>query len=406
MSRLRLRRNAPLTGFDFFDAGDVFGDQGGAPAQLSPSVAFGQAVGALASAQPLHVLLRRDRLPPRLERAVRGVYVATTPTGQGAAYHLSWFVDLDESAGPPSNTLARGLRNALIPRRELPASEYALHKAPLYLLDHGSGEMVRFDAAPAATPNGDGEHFDLSLILATRGGVPFIGPERSKGERDGIARFDSPHGSRRYVMLDRGEPVAAAQFMEIKPGVLKLAQVFVVAGLRRRGLARALVARAMQDFRAVLPADEEDRSPAGDAMSRAVFGRNGRRYRKTLYRAADDDTWSDCASFATSLETARLYLDNAGFGGSRLWKTTVVVDDAKVLDLSSLDDEHAIDALREATGHQPPGATSPDQLVPRWSYDLREAGYEWVLVNETYPAGTVTWVYVGDDDPELVELAV
>ncbi len=77
--------------------------------------------------------------------AADGLYVATTPTGQGAAFRLSWFVDLPVGANA-NNTTARALRSALIARRDLPANEYALHRAPLYLFDHGSGQLKQFDA--------------------------------------------------------------------------------------------------------------------------------------------------------------------------------------------------------------------------------------------------------------------
>lgn len=132
VGRLRwARRNAPLTGFDLFE--DV------EEAPSSPVALFERVAGGTAGSYPAHLYLRLQKLPPRLSRLDR-VYIAQVPTGQG--YSLAWFVDVPERA---TMTLARALRGALIPRRDLPSSEYALHQAPLYLHDPEAGEFVRFD---------------------------------------------------------------------------------------------------------------------------------------------------------------------------------------------------------------------------------------------------------------------
>lgn len=123
----------------------------------------------------------------------------------------------------------------------------------------------------------------------------------------------------------------------------------------------------------------------------------------TLYRAADSDTLTDCGSFAESLETASAYLANPGYGGATLWETTVDVDEDTLLDLSEMGEEEAIEALCERTGLDHPGAIGADEWVPRISYDLRDSGICWVRVRESYPEDTVTWIWVGGDDPEMVE---
>jgi hypothetical protein len=122
----------------------------------------------------------------------------------------------------------------------------------------------------------------------------------------------------------------------------------------------------------------------------------------TLWRAADDDYIGDSASFAESREVAELYLDNPSFGGARLYRAEVEAHD--VLDLTS----DGAERLRDALGSEPRfgGAVGLDEIVPRIAEDLRDAGYQWVRVPESYPAGTVTWVYVGGssgEEPELVE---
>lgn len=121
-----------------------------------------------------------------------------------------------------------------------------------------------------------------------------------------------------------------------------------------------------------------------------------------LFRAANDDILTDCGSFAESLEAARAYLDNPGFGGARLWRTEVSVDESTLLDLTEEDD--AVGVVAERIGKPHPGAIGADEYVPRVSYELRRAGIEWVRVLESYPAGTVTWIWVGGEDPELTEV--
>ena len=121
---------------------------------------------------------------------------------------------------------------------------------------------------------------------------------------------------------------------------------------------------------------------------------------KTLYRAAADDLLTDCGAFAETLETARVYLDNPGFGGARLWETQVDESSAKVLDLRGHDTAY----VAELVGARDPGSIGVDEYVPRVSYELRGLGWEWVLVDESHPAGTTTWIWVGGDDPEMVEV--
>lgn len=125
---------------------------------------------------------------------------------------------------------------------------------------------------------------------------------------------------------------------------------------------------------------------------------------RTLYRAADTDTIVGSASFAADIESARAYLDNPGFGGRTLYVAEVDMDDAQVLDLYDLGNEEAIAALMERTGLSHPGAIGVDEWVPRICYDLRDAGIEWVRVRESYPMDSETWVFVGHDDPDMVEV--
>lgn len=119
----------------------------------------------------------------------------------------------------------------------------------------------------------------------------------------------------------------------------------------------------------------------------------------TLYRAADDDIVTDSASFSESLDAAKEYLNNPGFGGRSLWKTKVKVDPAKVLDL--VDEDDPTTALAEAVNERHPGAIGADEWAPRIASEIADAGYEWVRVKESHPVDSITWIWVGGDDPEM-----
>ena len=121
-----------------------------------------------------------------------------------------------------------------------------------------------------------------------------------------------------------------------------------------------------------------------------------------LWRAANDDYISDSASFATDRETAEAYLDNPGYGGDTLYYADV--EPSAVLDLTGPDAmARLLDALDSDHDY---GAIGVDELAPRLADRLCQAGYQWVLVRESYPADTTTWIYVGGssgDEPELIE---
>jgi len=128
----------------------------------------------------------------------------------------------------------------------------------------------------------------------------------------------------------------------------------------------------------------------------------------TLYRAADDDyIGCDCTAFAADRETAEVYLDNPGYGGSSLWTVTVDVEDSALLDLT--DESDPVTLLCDEYGLSHPGAIGVDEWIPQSvavTDALREAGIDWVLVPESYPADTVTWLWVGpsEREPELTEI--
>ena len=121
-----------------------------------------------------------------------------------------------------------------------------------------------------------------------------------------------------------------------------------------------------------------------------------------LWRAANDDYISDSASFAECRESAELYLNNPGFGGSTLYFAEVEIID--YLDLTGSD---AMNILQATLGSDHDfGAIGIDELVPRIASRLCEAGVQWVKVCESYPEDSTTWIYVGGglgDEPTLIE---
>jgi hypothetical protein len=119
-----------------------------------------------------------------------------------------------------------------------------------------------------------------------------------------------------------------------------------------------------------------------------------------LWRAASDDLIVGSASFAETREAAELYLNNPGFGGDTLYFAEVEIDD--YLDLTGDD---ALERLQESLDDDHDyGAIGIDELVPRVSRRLAEAGVQWVKVCESYPEHTITWIFVGGDEPELIEV--
>ena len=129
---------------------------------------------------------------------------------------------------------------------------------------------------------------------------------------------------------------------------------------------------------------------------------------RTLYRAADDDYLSDCASFAADQSDAEAYLENPGFGGVTLWQTTVDVAVDQVLDIRSDRDDDQVAAILDAIGsdREPCGATVDAILAePRTVEALVAEGYRWVRLTDSYPEDCETWTWLGaGDEPELMEV--
>ena len=137
-------------------------------------------------------------------------------------------------------------------------------------------------------------------------------------------------------------------------------------------------------------------------MKRSIRGPR----RIVLYRASKYATLpADCASFAEDIETARAYLDNPGFGGALLLRTKVERDDDRILNLAdeNYPEERLADLCDVPLDTLMGGVETAIPASIELQECLREHGYDWVLVPESYPEDTVTWLWIGpwDREPEL-----
>lgn len=123
--------------------------------------------------------------------------------------------------------------------------------------------------------------------------------------------------------------------------------------------------------------------------------------KKTLWRAADDDFVRQGTAFAERRQDAEVYLDNPGFGGSSVWRARVVLTEpASVMDFRGMSTAEAAAGL----GLADPGAIGIDEWLPRSQRALdalEQAGVHWALVDESFPEGTTTWIWISGDEPEL-----
>ena len=126
--------------------------------------------------------------------------------------------------------------------------------------------------------------------------------------------------------------------------------------------------------------------------------------RKTLWRASNDDYVDTGYSFAETRAVAEAYLDDPGFGGAQIFRTRISVRPEQVLDWTDMTTRRAARAL----GIQDPGAIGLDEWLPRTPRaldSLREQGFLWVMLAESFPHDTTTWIWLGtsdDEEPELV----
>ena len=127
---------------------------------------------------------------------------------------------------------------------------------------------------------------------------------------------------------------------------------------------------------------------------------------KTLWRAANDAYVEQGTSFAPKKSTAEAYLDNPGYGGATLYKTSVDLAKQPALDMTGWTWRD----VRVKLDVKTPSGIGIDEWLPRdprMLDQIRSLGYFWAKVDESYPQGEVTWIWCGtsdDDEPALEAL--
>lgn len=115
------------------------------------------------------------------------------------------------------------------------------------------------------------------------------------------------------------------------------------------------------------------------------------------------------ACFSTDEETAEAYTDNPGYGGSEIIQVDVEVDPDTVLSLldgrSLSSGRQARDAwsrLAEAVDQDEDELRADSEQVIHAAIDrasirkrLANAGFEWVVYEDTFPPEAITWTYLG-----------
>lgn len=131
-------------------------------------------------------------------------------------------------------------------------------------------------------------------LLLPRGAFPGVGPERGPEQPrsgKGIVRWQSPHGSSRYVAFERGVAVSVLQV--VSPDGLRgvIANVYTDPAARRRGLAQRLLARARRDFPGgVSHAEERNLSAEGRAWRSGVEKHEAGRNPERVVNMADSES--------------------------------------------------------------------------------------------------------------------
>ncbi len=111
----------------------------------------------------------------------------------------------------------------------------------------------------------------LWVYALEAGKVPGIGDERHVYKDNDIERLDSEHGSTRYLWRNLDGGIVAGLQVVSRDGVTAtIANVYVMPGWRRMGLARRLLEQARKDFAEVRHASEQHLTPAGKAWRGAV----------------------------------------------------------------------------------------------------------------------------------------
>jgi GNAT superfamily N-acetyltransferase len=106
----------------------------------------------------------------------------------------------------------------------------------------------------------------LALILRPKSRCPTTGHEIGRAVRHGVSRYSNAHGSVRYVLTIQGTPVGGLQVVTKDGKSALVANLYVVPGMRRQGIASHLLAKARRDFATVTYPGDESLSADGKAF--------------------------------------------------------------------------------------------------------------------------------------------
>lgn len=133
---------------------------------------------------------------------------------------------------------------------------------------------------------------------------------------------------------------------------------------------------------------------------------------QTLYRAAAAESpyFGAESCWTADRSVAEEYRDNGGYGGPVVYVATVEIDEARVLDLTGVPSAKIARRLATVLGFR---GDERDAAEDRWSQaaktfapwetapalrDMLAERYDWIVYDDDYPEGAVTWCYLGSDD--------
>lgn len=101
---------------------------------------------------------------------------------------------------------------------------------------------------------------DLAYLLNPPGKVLQIGPETGTPVDNGIARYDSPHGSFRYVYYHDSQAVSVIQVVSRDASSAQVSNAFTIPDFRRQKFATQLLQQAKSDFGTIQYPPRDERS--------------------------------------------------------------------------------------------------------------------------------------------------
>ena len=248
-------------------------------------------------------------------------------------------------------------------------------------------------AGKAFKANQGAANMDAMLdLLKPKGQAANIGFEMGSVKKNGIAKFTSPNGSTRYVMMDGGEPVSALQIMsrDGKDGVIS--NVFTLPSNQKKGLASKLMSKAKKDFKSIKHSDElteqgarfansvEGTSQAPVDVASSIKAFHGTPNKFDLFDIDKIGSTSDTGMFGKGF----YFTDNQGLAKTYAKKGGRVIE----ADLN-LKNPYVINSQADIPNIDVPNKTKDDLRNSSANYSklftekLQEQGYDGVIDNMT-----------------------